>query len=160
MPRRIDLWTHVRKCDKNAELKRKLLAANPLTAAGHTYDFSGTLRPGRISPALLATIRVVQATADELPVIARAFEGAIVSVRNERATYAALIELVRQRQGTRFVLDDDRKALAAAIATGASSEDRKLMALTVRVSEGNLLRSTLELLSRLQQKLGECDVHT
>jgi hypothetical protein len=70
---------------------------------------SGTLRgDGFISPSLLATIRVIQATDDEMPFIGRVFASEdsedetdtatvtcrMISVRNEMAAYTSLRELL------------------------------------------------------------------
>ena len=59
-----------------------------------TYDFTGTLRPGFISPALLATIRIVQAKESELECAEAAFRGEMLSVRNETASYVGLRNLL------------------------------------------------------------------
>jgi hypothetical protein len=68
--------------------------------------FSGTLRNGGwISPSLLATIRIIQATEDEFAVIGTGeatesggvrstYTGGVVSSRNELATYTSLRELL------------------------------------------------------------------
>lgn len=64
-----------------------------------TYDFAGTIRDKYISPALLATIRVIQATSEELQGehVQRAFEGKMLSVRNEEAAYRSLAALLTAR---------------------------------------------------------------
>ena len=66
----------------------------------------GTLRKdGWISPSLLATIRIIQATEDEFGVIGTGeatdsggvrstYDGGFVSNRNEKATYTSLRELL------------------------------------------------------------------
>lgn len=91
--RAVDLWTRVSPSTYLAEAKQKLLSSNALTKDQY-YDFTGTIREGFVAPALLATIRVIQANQDELPRIANAFRGEMISVRNELSTYNALRELV------------------------------------------------------------------
>jgi hypothetical protein len=83
--RAIDLWTKVSPTTFQAEMKQTLLRQNELTAY-QSYDFSGTIRPGFISPALLATVRVIQADA------------AIAAQIKRRRLLAALIVRVGERE--------------------------------------------------------------
>jgi hypothetical protein len=92
----IDLWTKVTPSCFAAQQKHSLLQSHPLTK-NQTYDFHGTIRPGYISPALLATIRVIQADGHDLANINRAFEGRMLSVRNESASYVSLRNLLTAR---------------------------------------------------------------
>ena len=92
----IDLWTKVTPTVYKAEMKQQILHSHPLTAV-QTYDFSGTIREGFVSAALLATIRVIQATEEELPNIYKAFLGQMVSLRNEKASYVSLKNLLIAR---------------------------------------------------------------
>ncbi|CAN0364392.1 unnamed protein product [Ectocarpus sp. 8 AP-2014] len=63
----LDYWVRVPQTDPGFAWKQALLDEHPLTAA-QAYDFSGTVRAGGwVSPALLATVRVAQLTADERP---------------------------------------------------------------------------------------------
>lgn len=95
--RAVDLWTRVSPSTAHAVQKQELLQAHTLTQ-NQTYEFVGTIRDCYISPALLATIRVIQATAEELEeVIERAFVGQMVSVRNETAVYTSLRQLLLAR---------------------------------------------------------------
>lgn len=94
--RAIDLWTRVTPSTQDSQYKQKLLQENELTR-NQTYDFKGTIRSNYVSPALLATIRVIQANPSEYPDIENAFQGMMVSVRNELATYTSLKELLRLR---------------------------------------------------------------
>jgi hypothetical protein len=96
--RSIDLWTRLTPSVSNHEKKQAILAKHSLTAE-QTYDFKGTIRPNYIAPALLATIRVIQATEEELEeeLIERAFVGEMVSVRNEMASYTSLRNLIIAR---------------------------------------------------------------
>jgi hypothetical protein len=94
--RAIDLWTKPHQTIFSFDMKMKLLQAHPLTR-NQTYDFKGTIRPGFVSPALLATIRVVQADEGDLPHLQNAFCGRIVSLRNEAASYVSLRNLILAR---------------------------------------------------------------
>ena len=85
----VDLWTRVTANISLASEKQEILNSHELTRE-QTYDFVGTLRPGFISPALLATIRIVQADHSELEFSEAAFRGEMISVRNEKASYISL----------------------------------------------------------------------
>ena len=89
----VDLWTRVTPTLHLASEKQAILSAHELTREP-TYDFEGTLRPGYVSPALLATIRIVQADEAELQHAEAAFRGEMLSVRNEMASYVSLKKLL------------------------------------------------------------------
>ena len=89
----VDLWTRVTPTLHLASEKQAILSAHELTREP-TYDFEGTLRPGYVSPALLATIRIVQADEAELQHSEAAFRGEMLSVRNEMASYVSLKKLL------------------------------------------------------------------
>ena len=89
----IDLWTRVTATLGHAKEKQDILNSHELTRET-TYDFAGTLRSGYISPALLATIRIVQADEPELECSEAAFRGEMLSVRNEKASYVSLRNLL------------------------------------------------------------------
>lgn len=57
----------------------------------------GTIRDNYISPALLATVRVIQATEDEFQYIENAFNGEIITVRNELASFVSLRTLLTSK---------------------------------------------------------------
>ena len=96
----VDLWTKISPKTSHGVEKQAILQSHALTAT-QTYDFEGTIRSGGvISSALLTTIRVMQANAEELE--SHAVELAysdkkIISVRNELASYASLRELLLVR---------------------------------------------------------------
>jgi len=94
----VDLWTRVGPSTSQAERKQSILSAHTLTKQ-QPYDFSGTVRPGYISPALLATVRIIQCNEEEIETGAfqLAFEGRLVSVRNEVAAYTSLKSLIGAR---------------------------------------------------------------
>ncbi|CAN0307296.1 unnamed protein product [Pylaiella littoralis] len=93
----LDYWVRVPPTDAGLQWKQALLDEHPLTAA-QAYDFSGTLRAGGwISPALLATVRVAQLTAEERRAAENAFEGKMVSPRNEAASLGALVAGLRRK---------------------------------------------------------------
>jgi hypothetical protein len=89
----VDLWTRVTPSLSLAAEKQAILSGHELTREP-TYDFEGTLRPGFVSSALLATIRIVQADAAELECAEAAFRGEMLSVRNETASYVSLRNLL------------------------------------------------------------------
>lgn len=95
--RAIDLWAKVANTSYEAERKRNILLSHDLTK-DQTYDFQGTVRSNYVSPALLATIRVIQINDEnEMSLVENAFEGRMISVRNELATYTSLKELLISR---------------------------------------------------------------
>ncbi|CBN75532.1 conserved unknown protein [Ectocarpus siliculosus] len=104
----LDYWVRVPQTDPGFAWKQALLDEHPLTAA-QAYDFSGTVRAGGwISPALLATVRVAQLTADERPVAEKAFEGKMVTPRNEAASLGALLAGLRRKLTTLGGTADER----------------------------------------------------
>jgi protein-histidine N-methyltransferase len=92
----IDLWARLQPTNFAYETKHALLSNSELTK-NQTYDFSGTIRNGYVSPALLATIRVIQGDEEDLPHLANAFIGKLVSLRNEMASYVSLRNLIVAR---------------------------------------------------------------
>lgn len=94
--RAIDMWVKVPPTSFASDAKNRFLLSQPLTRE-QTYDFKGTVRPGYVSPALLATIRVIQADESELPLLPRAVQGRMLSVRNEAATYVSLRNFIVAR---------------------------------------------------------------
>ena len=98
---RIDIWTRLISSASFYPQKRALLEAGELTR-NQTYDFTGTLINGTVSNRLLATIRIIQMTAEELSGLmyeSPAVTGAMISIRNERATYLSLKALLTARLG-------------------------------------------------------------
>lgn len=156
----LDFWTRVTPSVVAAEHKTKLLQGNKLTSY-QGYDFVGTLREDWIAPALLTTVRVIQATQDELPQLPRAFNGGMVSVRNEAACYASLKQLLIARMRPDRAESDRRElagllleldaaepgasvdsvfdGLVASAGADATARYRRMMALTVRSEEAALL---------------------
>eukprot|EP00752_Nemacystus_decipiens_P006586 g5928.t1 len=93
----LDYWVRVPQTDPGFQWKQALLDGHALTER-QAYDFSGTVRAGGwVSPALLATVRVAQLTADERPLAENAFEGKMVSPRNEAASLGALLAGLRKK---------------------------------------------------------------
>lgn len=91
--RAIDLWVRLPSTSVGFAVKNSFLNAQHLTKQ-QTYDFKGTIRPNYVSPALLATIRVIQADVHELSSLSRAVQGQMISLRNEAATYVSLRNLI------------------------------------------------------------------
>ena len=144
--RAIDLWTRVTPTVSNAETKQQLLLAHDLTRE-QTYDFTGTLRgfdgAVSISPALLATVRVIQvADAAELEDVENAFRGEMISVRNERATYVALRALLVNALKVQTA-EEDKERLGQLLLGDTKRSDRRLMALVLRVEERELVQECL-----------------
>lgn len=89
----IDLWPRVPPTVYRASEKDALLKSHALTAE-QTYDFKGTIRERYVSPALLATCRVIKTEEDDWEFVENAFNGKMVSVKNELAAYESLYGLV------------------------------------------------------------------
>ena len=153
MHRTIDLWTRVGPSTSCGDRKSRILNENPLTS-NQTYDFKGTIADNSVSPALLATIRIIQSTEDELEFVERAFKGKIISVRNESATYKALRELVVARMNPAQA-EADRRALGELLLSGASPCDRTVMALVVKTDERDLLQDIIPVIDSWAAKLEE-----
>jgi hypothetical protein len=95
-PRTIDMWSTLSQSTPHYSVKQQVLQSHPMTAQ-QTYDFTGTLRGGGlVSKALLTSIRVIQATDEEINRLSEAFEG-MISIRNERASYQSLLELLSRK---------------------------------------------------------------
>ena len=138
----VDLWARVPASSFAAERKRQLLQGNALTAQ-QNYDFSGTLRGGGwVSPALLATIRVIQiADEAELAAAEAAAEAAeeegdeavqsstkrlgpflqSISVRNEAAMLGSLTALLTARLAVEAA-EADRLRLGELLLDGPGAE--------------------------------------
>lgn len=155
--RGIDLWTKVTPRTADAEFKQKTLQENELTR-DQTYDFSGTIRPNFVSPALLATIRVIQAIPEEYPSLSNAFEGKMISSRNEFASYTSLRELLQLRLKPQFA-ESERKELGEMLLNNVSSANRKLMALVVKVEERELIQETISLVDGWIEELKRLGDH-
>jgi hypothetical protein len=129
------------------------LQAQPFTA-NQTYDFSGTLRPKYISGALLSTIRVLQATPEELQALLQGhpYIGNMISARNEASTYASLRELLLAKVNV-AKFQSDRERLGKLLLDGVPQSNRQVMALTIQVEERELARSAIALVGRYQAAL-------
>jgi len=95
--RAVDLWTRTSPATVLKDEKDALLNSIESTR-DQTYDFTGTIRPNWISPALLLTIRIIQCDESELSVLKQKVlnksKNLMVSIRNELATYNSLRGLV------------------------------------------------------------------
>lgn len=154
--RAIDLWTRVTPNVFKAQEKQQILQSSPLTR-NQTYDFEGTLRDDFISPALLATIRIIQANDDEemANVAANALQGKMISVRNELATYASLKELILARMKVETAEADKVRLGEMLLSDGLDRSNREYMALVIRVEERELLQDCLALISSRVDELSE-----
>jgi hypothetical protein len=93
----IDFYIRIPSTVSSAAYKQQLINTNALTNK-QPYDFDGTLRSGWISPSLLATVRVIQASTDEdISKIGNAFVGKMISVKNEASSYKSLKDLLVAR---------------------------------------------------------------
>eukprot|EP00605_Chrysophyceae_sp_TOSAG23-4_P001157 GSChrysophyteH1.ASY1.ANO1.1264.1 assembled CDS len=139
----------------HAALKRKLLESQPLTAE-QNYDFTGTLRTNWISPALLATVRILQATGDELQAVhmGHPFIYNMVSAANEARTLVSLRELLVSKLDVEKV-EDERKRLGGLLLEGVPHSNRAVMALIIQVEEREVVQSCITMLDRCQEKLQE-----
>ena len=150
----IDLWARVPSTSFMAEQKRQLLESNALTAQ-QSYDFSGTLRSGGwVSPALLATIRVIQMSSDdEFEQADKAFRGEMVSLRNEAACYSSLKALLTSRMAVESAEADRTRLGELLLAEGGgvgseAEQSREFMALVICVEERELVRECLGAVGR------------
>lgn len=95
--RAVDLWTRTSSTTILKDEKDALLNSIDSTK-DQTYDFTGTIRPNWISPALLLTIRIIQCDETELSVLKQKISNKsvnlMVSARNELATYISLRGLI------------------------------------------------------------------
>jgi len=142
--RAVDLWAKVSSSTSLAERKQAILQNHALTAT-QPYDFTGTLREKYISPALLATVRVIQATEEELDGdIENAYIGAMVSTRNEMATLTSLASLLQARVNVEAA-EADKTQLGEMLLASTHPSNRLLMALIIRVDERDLAQECFEL---------------
>lgn len=149
----VDLWTRVSPNSTHGAHKQQILQSHPLTS-NQTYDFEGTLRPNFISPALLATIRIINANESELQSndITNAFQGKMVSARNEGATYVSLRSLLVSRLSPEQY-ETDRKRLGELLMDGASQANREVMALIIQTEERDLVKSCIVMVDEMVAKL-------
>lgn len=155
----IDLWTRVGPTTLHAEKKQAILSSSELTR-DQPYDFSGTIRPGYISPALLATVRVLQCTEDELEpsAIENIYSGKMCSKRNELATYKSLQALLRAKSSIGNN-EEDVHELMEMKKNNIPISDRRYMALALRVEERKLLEETVFMIDNLWLSDGGNDIH-
>ena len=152
--RAVDLWARVTPTSYEAATKQALLQAS-LSTRNQFYDFTGTIRPGFVHPALLATIRVIQICDEkEMASAANAFCGRMVSVRNELATYGSLRDLIVARMMVESAESDKLQLGQTLLSPDCDFSDRALMALIVRVDERELLHQVLPLVDAWRARLG------
>ena len=154
--RGVDLWTKPGPSTSQGALKQQILDQYELTKV-QNYDFEGTIRPGYIAPALLSTLRILNANTEEMQQadkLKRAFDGRMISVRNEEAAYASLMELLKANfKQDRLV--EDKLNLHDKLVAGTPTSDKKVMALIIRIDEQELYKESIEYVTRLTSKLGE-----
>lgn len=146
--RAVDLWTRLTPTVSNAEAKQQILQSHELTRE-QTYDFAGTLRgydgTVTITPALLATVRVIQICDEgEMENVENAYRGEMISVRNEKASYVALRSLLVNALKVDKA-EDDKDQLGKLLLSDTKKNDRQLMALLLRVEERDLVQECLVL---------------
>lgn len=98
-PKAIDMWPSIHSQISNIEVKQSILYAHDLTKE-QTYDFTGTIRDeGKLTPQLLITLRVLQATKEELDTlnVHQLYQNEIISNRNEDASLASMRDLVLKK---------------------------------------------------------------
>jgi hypothetical protein len=139
----------------HASLKQKMLNDQPLTAE-QNYDFTGTLRTGWISPNLLATVRVLQASGEELSALLRGhpFIYNMVGPANEKRTYDSLRDLLLNKLNVDKA-EEDRARLGKLLLDGVSHSNRTVMALMIQVEERETVQSCIVLLDQCTAKLEE-----
>jgi hypothetical protein len=160
--RGIDLWTKPGPQTSNADVKQQLLSENELTR-DQKYDFEGTIKPGYIAPALLSTLRICNASPEELQSadqIYKVFRGSMMNVRNEDAAYSSLLELL-QANFNQEKLAEDKLQLHDLLLANKSTGDRRVMALFIRIDEQELYKETIEMVQGLRTKLNaELEAYT
>jgi len=151
----VDLWTNISPSSANAQLKHKLLQQQPYTAQ-QNYDFTGTLKPNWISGALLSTIRVMQASPEELHGLqmGRPFIYNIITPENEGKTYIALRELLINRLNVEKV-EEERGRLGNLLLDGVPHSNRLVMALMIQVEEREVIQSCIAYLDKCMVSLNE-----
>jgi hypothetical protein len=137
--RAIDLWPRVPASSYRAADKEALLKSYKLTEE-QTYDFKGTIRDNYVSPALLATCRVIKTVEDEWGDIENAFKGEIISVKNEFATYESLHGLVVGRMQADRAQEERQELGEMRLSPSLDRSDHRFMVLTMRVEERELLQ--------------------
>lgn len=152
--RAIDLWTKAGPQTSFGERKQQLLSENALTKE-QKYDFEGTIRPDYVSPALLSTLRILNATAEELQMgdqIQKAFMGKMITPRNEEAAYASLLELLAANYN-KDRLASDKLLLHDLLVANTPRSHRKVIALFVRIDEQELFKMSIDYVEGLRAKL-------
>jgi len=149
--RAIDLWVKVNANTYRAADKTAILQNHELTS-NQSYDFKGTLRPKYISPALLTTIRVIQADDEDMMNIERAYSGRMVSYRNEAATYISLRNLILARMKIDEA-ESDKLELGELLLSDTDHSDRRLCSLIVKVEERELLVEVLTMVNEWIESL-------
>lgn len=152
--RAIDLWTKAGPQTSNGEMKQQLLSENEVTKE-QKYDFEGTIRPDYVSPALLSTLRILNANEEELQMadqIQKAFMGRMISPRNEEAAYASLLELLAANFNP-DKLATDKLLLHDLLVANTPRSDRKVIALFVRIDEQELFKMSIDYVEGLKAKL-------
>lgn len=150
--RAIDVWTKVTSSSYESQKKQEMLQSNELTY-NQTYDFTGTIRDNYISPSLLATIRIIQINdEDEMSKANNAFNGQIISLRNEAATYTSLKNMILAKMHVEQA-ESDKKRLGEMLLDGMKLDNRLLTAIIIRSEERDLYSSILALVDVLQSKL-------
>jgi len=95
---------------------------------------------------------VIQAIEDEMKDIEKAFKGEMISIRNEKATYTSLRNLLISRMNPEKA-EDDRLKLGEMLLSDVSTSDRLYCALVIKVEERELLQSVLELVNQWMESL-------
>lgn len=144
--RAIDLWTRISPTSFEANKKNEILQSHKLTQ-NQTYDFNGTIRDNYISASLLATIRITQIdNEDELNNAENAFNGCMISIRNENATYSSLRSLLLSKMNVEFAESDKEKLGKILLDGKISLSDRSLMSLVIKVDERDLMTEILAMI--------------
>jgi hypothetical protein len=156
-PRTLDVWPSLGvQTISGYETKIGLIQSHVLTRE-QTYDFKGSLRsPNFINPSLLAQVRVLQATPEELRNgIMHAFCGKMVSERNEAATLACIRGLLKGRIQPEIVnsVHTELAKLEANEGEAIPSNHRLYMALILRSEEISLMEEIVVYIDQLNEQL-------
>ncbi|OQS02253.1 hypothetical protein THRCLA_05354 [Thraustotheca clavata] len=153
--RGIDFWLNIPPSDPYYKLKKALLDSNQLTVA-QTYDFEGTLLGHTVSERLLATVRIILMTEDEIAFRNNAFESRMISRRNELSVYENLLLSCRRKlQSFSTTCSQDQELLAA-----KPSNLFLACAIQVRMEDKRTLHDTIHVLTLWKDYLIANDLDT
>ncbi|KAG1710816.1 hypothetical protein DVH05_013541 [Phytophthora capsici] len=148
--RAVDFWMKIPPNDPYLKLKQTVIDSNELTN-NQTYDFCGTLFKDDVDERLLATLRVILMTEQEIRLYKKAFEKEMLSTRNELAVYENLQNSCRRKLANySTTLEEDEAILAE---TETESNPRLAFAVRVRIEDKQVFTGVIHTLEQWKQSL-------